>query len=217
MKALKKIEGREYELEGEHLPWPQKIDAKKAFRKPVKGKRILNRFLSILIIAIILILSGWLIFGTKPLLKKMSSPGPTPSSEPPKEEIRVAPAPTAKMKPLPTKPKSPPEKGAPEPALPKRKASTLTASEKKPAPPAIKHRESLVVKQAMPPKGIDASRFKLEAIVWSNNPKSRFAVINGRIIRKGGSIEGVPVTDIGRDYVAVKSGEGEWELRFRPE
>jgi hypothetical protein len=61
---------------------------------------------------------------------------------------------------------------------------------------------------------IDESKFKLEAIVWSNNPKSRFAVVNGQIVRAGGSVDGVSVTHIERDYVALRAGDEKVQLRF---
>lgn len=64
---------------------------------------------------------------------------------------------------------------------------------------------------------LDNNRFKLEAIVWSNNPDSRFAVINGNILRVGGSMDGVTVTDIERDSVRIRSKNEVGELHFNLE
>jgi hypothetical protein len=57
--------------------------------------------------------------------------------------------------------------------------------------------------------------FKLEALVWSTNPESRFAVISGQIVKVGQSIRGASVTEIDRDYVALKSGDQTWQLRIK--
>ena len=55
---------------------------------------------------------------------------------------------------------------------------------------------------------------KLDALVWSSNPRSRFAVINGQIVRAGETIKGASITEIERDHVALKSGNKTWELRL---
>ncbi len=59
------------------------------------------------------------------------------------------------------------------------------------------------------------SRFELQAIAWSSDPKNRIAVINGRILREGESIERVLVTHIGKDDVIFKDGRNEWRQVFR--
>jgi hypothetical protein len=61
---------------------------------------------------------------------------------------------------------------------------------------------------------LDTSRFRLEAIVWSSNPESRFAVINGSILRLGGTLDGLTVTDIERNSVMLRSGSRAGEVRF---
>jgi len=78
----------------------------------------------------------------------------------------------------------------------------------------MEHRELALKKQPDSREGIDESRFKLEAVIWSKNPKSRFAVINGCIVKVGGSVEGVSVTHIDRDYVSIQSGEDKGKLSF---
>jgi len=57
-------------------------------------------------------------------------------------------------------------------------------------------------------------RFKLDGVVWSSDEEQSFAVINGTILRVGGSIEGAVVTDIGRNYVVLKSREDDSEFRL---
>jgi len=58
------------------------------------------------------------------------------------------------------------------------------------------------------------SHFELQAIVWSEDPESCLAVINGATVRIGGMVEGITVTEITSDYVAVKSGSTAWKLRM---
>jgi hypothetical protein len=60
----------------------------------------------------------------------------------------------------------------------------------------------------------DEARYKLEAIVWSNNAESRFAVINGQIVRAGGGVGSLSVLEIARDHVAVHSAGRDWKMRF---
>jgi outer membrane biosynthesis protein TonB len=59
------------------------------------------------------------------------------------------------------------------------------------------------------------SKLKIQAIVWSNNPKDRLAMINDNIVRVGGIVEGLTVTYIGEDYITVKEGEEERTLKFQ--
>lgn len=70
------------------------------------------------------------------------------------------------------------------------------------------------LKEPVPLRGVDGSKFKLEAIAWSDNANSRFAVINGRIIREGESIDGVALSYVGREHVTIQLGEEELELRL---
>ena len=63
----------------------------------------------------------------------------------------------------------------------------------------------------------ESSSFKLEMIAWSENAKSRFAVVNGRIVRIGTSIDGASVEEIGKAHVALRSDQQHWKLRLKPE
>jgi hypothetical protein len=65
-----------------------------------------------------------------------------------------------------------------------------------------------------PPEELDLSGYRLEAIVWAKNPESRFAVINGTIVRAGGFFEDISITAIERDGVRIRSGDIQAELRF---
>jgi hypothetical protein len=70
------------------------------------------------------------------------------------------------------------------------------------------------------PQGVDQTQtaarpvLELQAIVWSHDPESRFAVINGHIVRANGMVEGVSVMEISQNTVSLKQGEQEWKLRM---
>jgi hypothetical protein len=55
---------------------------------------------------------------------------------------------------------------------------------------------------------------ELQAIVWSEDPKSCAAMINGRLVPLGGEVGGFTVDEIGRNYVSVKSGLRSGRLRM---
>lgn len=225
LKALKNLDS-DQPLSHQDESWPQKINPKKIIHKQVRGPVFFNRLISILFPAVILAVGVGLILNLKPiLLKRPPSAIAPPALERAQEEAKpalitpkkteaYATAPFAMMETASGKPESFFEKKTAVPVLSPQLNSTLKAG-KKSIPSAIKGRESQVSRQPKPAKGIDESRFKVEAIVWSINPKDRFAVINGRIVRVGESIEGRAITRINRGYVAIQSGEGEQRLRFR--
>jgi len=55
--------------------------------------------------------------------------------------------------------------------------------------------------------------FSVQAIAWSKIPAERIAVINGVVMREGGFVEGIQVTQIGIDEVSLKKGEKTWLLK----
>jgi hypothetical protein len=55
---------------------------------------------------------------------------------------------------------------------------------------------------------------ELQAIVWSDTPKTCFAMINGRLVRTGDEVGGFTVDEIGSNYVFVKSGLRSGRLRM---
>lgn len=59
------------------------------------------------------------------------------------------------------------------------------------------------------------SRLKIQAIVWSNTPEDRLVMINDKIVQTGESIDDITVTYIGSDYIVVKEGKKEWEVKFK--
>ena len=194
LKALKKLE-KEAPPQSEDQPFAQEIDTKKTLSQHVRKYQLFNKFFLASGAAVILIIGGWLIFGHRPHLRERPSPGPAPPKIE-KKEVKRAPI-TAQKAPA-KKPVTPPEKGTRIAALSEKKPSAPEPV-KRSEPPATKSKKEPVKKQPVDASRFDESRVKLEAIIWSNNVESRFAVINGRIVRAGGSVEGMSVENIGRD------------------
>ncbi|MGD8883382.1 MAG: general secretion pathway protein GspB [Desulfobacterales bacterium] len=61
---------------------------------------------------------------------------------------------------------------------------------------------------------LDKSKLELQAIAWSSKAAQRIAVINGRIVREGESVEGFSVTQIRQDDIIVNDGTESWRLEF---
>jgi hypothetical protein len=92
----------------------------------------------------------------------------------------------------------------------------ITAEAKRvPAITAETKRRPPTQTKARPPKGQDESKFDVQAIAWSRDPGARIAVINGQVLREGGSIEGATVTRIGMDEIDIKEGSKSWKLRCK--
>lgn len=98
--------------------------------------------------------------------------------------------------------------------------SPLIEKETKPPTPMLKsdkEEKSAVIpkKQSSPIEQMDGNRLKLDAIAWSDDPKKRIAVINGRIVREGESVEGYVIIRIDVEEVIVREGGKSWRLVFR--
>ena len=57
-------------------------------------------------------------------------------------------------------------------------------------------------------------KIKLQALAWSSDATRRMAVINGRIVREGASMEGYQIDQIRKDDVVVSDGSQSWSLEF---
>ena len=51
---------------------------------------------------------------------------------------------------------------------------------------------------------LNDGRLKVQAIAWAPEPTERMAVVNNRIVREGGNLEGFFIVGIGRDAVFVR-------------
>lgn len=61
---------------------------------------------------------------------------------------------------------------------------------------------------------IDDSRLKLQALAWFDSAAKRMAVINGRIVHEGESVDGYQVIKIRQEDVVVNEGGKSWRLEF---
>jgi hypothetical protein len=223
LKALKKVERESPNLDV--VPeLPKKIDTREVVNQRTKAAWVFKRRITAMVVILVLALGAWFLLANLEILERKLTGEGTPLQN-------SASAPVVASKKVDVQVLAPAKpKGAPHPlstvtparerATPVEKVRTkgIHALPKNPVEPArltqtdpdrqdrnlmrpTKHRS-------------DEARFKLEAIVWSASVQSRFAVINGQIVRAGGSVEGLSVIDISRDYVAVRSSGRDWKLRF---
>jgi len=61
---------------------------------------------------------------------------------------------------------------------------------------------------------LNDSKLKLQALAWSSDADRRMAVINGRIVREGESVDGYQIDQIRREDVIVVDGRQSWSLEF---
>lgn len=61
---------------------------------------------------------------------------------------------------------------------------------------------------------IEDSKLKLQALAWSADDARRMAVINGRIVREGESVDGYQIMQIRQEDVVVSDGGKSWRLEF---
>jgi hypothetical protein len=62
---------------------------------------------------------------------------------------------------------------------------------------------------------LEGPSVNIEAIVWSNDPRNSFVLINGAEFRVGDSVEGKKLARIERDRVVLQSQEGEFVVRLQ--
>ena len=86
-------------------------------------------------------------------------------------------------------------------------AGKRTAS-RKPAAAAPKNRETRTYAK------LNDSKIKLQALAWSSDAARRMAVINGRIVREGESMDGYQINQIRQEDVVVSDGRQSWSLEF---
>jgi hypothetical protein len=103
--------------------------------------------------------------------------------------------------------------------LPKRPSSKATVASKKTiagksvpsGKPASKAKKTVATRKY---DRMDDSKLKLQALAWFSDASKRMAVINSRIVREGGSVDGYQVTQIRRQDVVVNDGKKSWRLVF---
>lgn len=229
LKALKKVENDSPQQE--IIPsFPQTIDTKKTVQRRARGIQRLHRLLFVCLFMLILGGATWFLLDNPDRFRRPSESVHAGLESPPtapRAAVRIPPksinrqeteGPKALPPAVEIQPKPFPVDETPPPALfaeqPIQTSTGMAEKEEVSGPPG---EMPIPSPEPVLSKPIDPLQFKLEAIVWANNPESRFAVINGRIIRAGGSIDEVSVKEIGRDFVAIESGSETYRLKFTAE
>lgn len=131
---------------------------------------------------------------------------------PPQQTVRNAPPPMVSKAPPANPPKTRPQPPSPElndataPADPSRAASRDTV---KPSMlPTSSSEKSDKIYRSDP-------RIELQALVWSPDAAERFVIVNDRLIKEGGSVEGITIVRINPDDVLVSEGSQRWHEAFK--
>jgi len=123
------------------------------------------------------------------------SPPPMEAKAPPSRPLEKRPQPPAPA------PKSTPAPADPSPVAPR----DVVQPSQPPAPPLEESDKSY---RSDP-------RIELQALVWSPDAAERFVIVNDRLIKEGGSIEGIHVVRINPDDVLVSEGSERWHEPFK--
>ena len=228
LEALKRIEREPQQTGLQSLP--QHLDPRKSLEKRLRRQWFRRRMITLSFLLPLLGVGTWAVIQYKPWV----SPGtsvPAVNSDANKDKTKPAVvAPKSRGAPLSSLPmseKKQAKEGPPRPKI-REEAGFVPSGDRaivpnpdgslKSSPREIKQETQeaspAIRTQKSPSQSPGEPDLKLDALVWSSNPRSRFAVINGQIVRAGETIKGASITEIERDHVALKSGNKTWELRL---
>jgi cytoskeletal protein RodZ len=207
LNALRKVESESVPSNEAQPSLRRKIDAKKAIQSRYGKSRFSQKLLLLLLPALTLAIALWVTFQYMPFLISKASTAPAKLSETEKQG-------TMPKEAIPEDRRKRSEPASPEPAYARERNSPSKVALEKEKPSTVPAKPSLTQEEG---PSVEDPEFKLQALVWSEVPESRLAVINGVIVRAGGMIEGVSVTDIGKDYVSFKSGQRTWKMKMMTE
>ncbi len=217
LKALKKLE-EETPRYGDSQPYP--VDVKKTVENGVNKKQTYYKLFLILFSAIIIV-SGSLFLLTRQTTSKGKN---TPDAvlvirkaippRPKKENVKIASVPDLKPRKKRARPSSRIKKNLPGSRQVKIPASRKVMKEKSYGDNRTKSKSA---RSAIPFKSAGSSGLKLQAIAWSSDSKERIAVVNGRILREGSSIEGALIIKIDKNDVSFQKGGEQWRQKFGPQ
>ncbi|MEE4357592.1 MAG: hypothetical protein V2I97_14095 [Desulfococcaceae bacterium] len=94
-------------------------------------------------------------------------------------------------------------------------ASSQNKVEKKAAHSPEPVRKSTDAYDSLPEKTSGESGLEIQALVWSEEPEGRMAVINGSIVRQSGMVADAAVSVIGIDFIIFRNSSGQWKQKFR--
>lgn len=222
LNALRKAEENQAQPTGSDS-WSHEFDTAKALRKEARRSWRIRTGI-VFLFGIVLVAGGvWVLYDQRSVIGRWASGDSLVTSSVPDsrdredvassshEQIQADPSGLSDGEPAPKAPilaNSPlaVEKAAVEPSP--------SPAERRPEPAPVETATPAVAEEEPQGRDIDLDQYRLEAIVWSDNPDSRFAVINGRIVRAGAELDGVSVTAIERNGVKMRSGKAMAELRF---
>jgi hypothetical protein len=218
LKALKKLE-KDTPRYGDSQPYP--VDVRKTVEKGVKEKQNSYKIFFMLFAAIILVFGGWLLLSRKPFLEEKSSSTKISSARKPvaqkkkKEEVKLASIPDLKPRKKRAKPFDRIKKNE---NLPSSRQVKIPASRKvmKKKFYGDNRTKPKSARSAISFKSSGGTGLKLQAIAWSRDSKESIAVVNGRILREGSSIEGSLIIKIDKNDVSFQKGGEQWKQKFGP-
>ncbi len=148
-----------------------------------------------------------------------TGPGASPAETPPPEP---APMPTPLAKAPATKRIGPSEKPAPSAAaLHDLAVQTPPADPEPETPPSIETRQSAAGQGPTAGAG-DAAidqrsdpRYHIQALVWSEAPEGRMAMVNGNIVKTGGAVGEARIVHIGENFIILEENGQKWRHPFR--
>jgi len=239
LKALKKLEG-ESTTEAVADPWPRTPGTRRTFPSPLRPARPYKWVAALFLIAGVLTVVGWFAAGRSPDSDPVASPrgsapdgsteGSTSNAKTVVQKPKSDPSTRSRGIPLAALPSSrPPSAIQPdaqrvpeETADPQRLPDVEVSAEAGLLPPLPLDNIGVTVEPAPHPvaEATDIpewtdGRLSLQAIAWARLPGKRMAVINDRIVREGGNVEGVAVIRIDRDAIIIGEGEQTWRLVFK--
>ena len=219
LKALRKLE-EETPRYGESQPYP--VDVKQTVENGVNKKQQYYKLFLILFSAIVIVSASLFLLTRQTASKGKNSPGSVVvvrkaiPERPKKENVKIASVPDLK-----------PRKKRAKPSDRIRKTKNLPGSRQVKIPASRKvikeksygdnRTKPKSARSAISFKSAGGSGLKLQAIAWSSDSKERIAVINGRILREGSSIEGTLIVRIDKNDVFFQKGGEQWKQKFGPQ
>ena len=217
LKALRKLE-EETPRHGDSQPYP--VDVKKTVENGVNKKQRYYKFFLLLFSAIIIVSGSLFLLTRQTASKGKHSPASVlvvRKAIPPrlkKEKVKIASVSDLKPRKKHAKPSDKIKKNLPDSRQVKIPASRKVMKEKSYSDNRTKPKST---RTATPFKSSGGSGLKLQAIAWSSDSKDRIAVVNGRILREGSSIEGSLIIRIDKNDVSFQKGGEQWKQRFGPQ
>lgn len=224
LKALKKLENETAET---HIPtWPHHIDNRSAIAHRNKRSKRRDRIIILLLAFCALALIGKTLVGSNFFKDEKAPAMIATKKEPIPPNAAKAPAPIVRIKKKVPPPKNTSreiaeESEIPSPVVPLKKSPPaplqetpeerpLLSANDQPPPQKPTPKKSEV---ALPTATFQNTGLRLQALVWSEKPEDRFAVINNRILHENDRIEKATMIKIHTDFVVIELEGTRWRLK----